>query len=607
MNSGTGSSKSGGSGSGSDPSIVGTPDFEVGRGAGVGLLLGLITLVAAVPRLFDLGYEALWFDEVNTLYRASAEGLAGVLARSAADVQAPFYDLVSWVVAGPMGRSDAWSFRLPAALFGIALVPVGGALALAFTGRRGAAVLAALLLAISPFQIRFAQEARPYTLLALLAGLLLLGAMRALTSGARRGLLLVAISGPLLVLTHYYGVLMFGAVALALLASAARFGARLPRVVWALVPALLALLAWSPAALRQMSLREMNTVYAPLDGPMLLEILDAQGVAASLRSAPGLLTQSIGSLATVAPWGLWLGRALFLLLLLLGWRAMRRAGLSSPSPAGAQAAPGSCRAPAMALAVLGVVLAAGAALLPDAFVDRVAAALFKGGRLLDEENRAFVAMVRSTMLPVGGLLVLLGALVAWLPGLARRTGRGPAPALLLQAALVLPLLAPFLLDLTGTYTLATRNMIMLAPAAAALAAAGWSRLSAPNARFAAGLLCLLALLGLAATPAYGVKRDWHAAAATVVQSRLEPIAYPPWLARCVEYHTDRPWRSVFGSWRPDEVEHWADGREGAVLVSAHATPPEQAAVQDALAARFGPPVVRRLRGITCRIYRSRQD
>jgi hypothetical protein len=574
-----------------------------GQGFGVGVLLGLIALVAAVPRLFDLGYEALWFDEVNTLYRASAEGLVSVLARTAADVQAPFYDLVSWVVAGPLGRTDAAGFRFPAALFGIALVPVGGALALALTGQRAAAVLAALLLAFSPYQIRFAQEARPYTLLALLSGLLLLGAMRALTSGGRRGLLLVVLSSPLLVLTHYYGVLMFGAVALVLLISAARYGARLPRVAWALIPALLALLAWSPAALRQMSLREMNTVYGPLDAPMLMEILDAQGVAASLRTAPSLLDLSIGSLAPLAPWGLWLGRALLLVLLVAGWRAVRRGKKEAGDTA--REAPGSCRAPAIALVSLGVLIAACAALLPDAFVDRVAASVFKGGRVLDEENRAFVAQVRSWMLPVGGALALFGVLVACLPGLARRTGRGPAPALLLQAAVVLPLLAPFLLDLTGKYTLTPRNMIMLAPAAAAIAAAGWVRLSTINARLSAGALCLVAVLGLAAVPAYGVKRDWHAASETVALTGLEVVAYPPWLARCVEYHTDQPWGSVFGAWRPDDVERWAAERQGAVLVSAHATPQEQAGVEAALAARFGPPMVRTLRGITCRVYRSR--
>jgi hypothetical protein len=572
-------------------------------GRGVGLLLGLIALAAAVPRLLGLGREALWFDEVNTLYRASAEGLAGVLARSAADVQAPLFDLVSWFVAGPLGRADAASLRLPAALCSIALVPVAGALAFSFTGRRAAAVFAALLMAVSPFQIRFAQEARPYALLALLSGLLLLGAMRVLGSGARRGLLLIAITGPALVLTHYYGVLMFGAVVLVLVAGAGRFGARLPRVAWVVLPALLALLAWSPAALRQMSLREMNTVYAPLDGSMLLEILDAQGVAASLRTAPVLLAQSIGPMASLAPWGLWLGRALLLLLIVMGWRAARVPGTAArPTD---DEVPGSCRAPAMALGALGLALCAGALWISDALFDRVAAEVFKGGRVLDEENRRFVSHVRSLLLPAGGALVLLGALVGGLPAFARRAGRGWPRVRLLHAALLLPLLAPFLLDLSGKYTLATRNMIMLAPAAAALAAAGWLRLSTTRARLVGGLLCLLALLSLFASPAYGVKRDWRAAAETVTRSGLDPIAYPPSLARCVEHHTGRPWQSVFGTWRADEVDDWAAGKAGAVLVSAHATPQEQAAVQAALAQRFGPPLVRELRGITCRIYRRR--
>ncbi|HTE06194.1 MAG TPA: hypothetical protein VK824_08360, partial [Planctomycetota bacterium] len=158
----------------------------------------VVTLLGLLLRLAALGAEPLWFDEVNTLWRVAGSSLRGVLTRIAGDVQAPLYDILSWIwTAGGTHSGAAW-VRLPSALASAALVPVTALLARELGARRHAQVLAAALVAFAPFQVRFAQEARPYALLALLGGLLLLAAARIAASGARRGLLLLAVTGPLL-------------------------------------------------------------------------------------------------------------------------------------------------------------------------------------------------------------------------------------------------------------------------------------------------------------------------------------------------------------------------------------------------------------------------
>ncbi len=62
--------------------------------------------------------------------------------------------------------------RLPSALLGIAAIPVLYWAGRIFVGRR-AAMVAATLLAVSPFHVRYGQEARMYALMALLGALML--------------------------------------------------------------------------------------------------------------------------------------------------------------------------------------------------------------------------------------------------------------------------------------------------------------------------------------------------------------------------------------------------------------------------------------------------
>ncbi len=551
----------------------------------------VITAAGLLLRLRDLSREALWFDEVNSLWRTAGESLRGVLARIAGDVQAPLYDVVLWVwtAGGVRGTGEAF-VRLPSVLCSAALIPVTAAIAQSAGGSRRAARLAAGLVALAPFQIRYAQEARPYALLALLAGLALLGTLRALRSAGSRGLALLAVSTTLLVLTHYYGVLLFAALALVLLLQGAAFGARLPRLVFALLFPAVVLLAWAPVAVRQFSAREMNSVYETLGASQLLDILDAQGVHGALGLRDTLLQPVLGSAVVAAPAAVWVGRLLLLALMLCGmWGAGTRSGACVAPAASPSTRAAACRAPAFLVLLLGALALVAGVLVPSSAVEDGASWLLKGGRALDADNLAAIGVVRRLAWITGIGLVLAAGLVAALPALVARCPRWTSMRVPLAAAVALPLLFTALLDLSGKHTLATRNMIVLMPAVAVLAALGWASLR-PALRWAALVpLLLLALASLALAEPYASKADWRGAARCVADSGVEPLAHPPWIARCVEFHTGRPWNSVFGSYRAEDVASWAAARPGVVLVTQFEELAPSASVRDMLQAQFGPP------------------
>ncbi len=130
------------------------------------LFLALVTLLALLIRLYRLGEQSLWTDEILT-WKMIRPGAGLHFWRQLADsIQGPLYLAVAWPLVRWSG--SAWVLRLPAALAGAATVPVIFA-----CGRRlwnaPTARLAALLLALSPFHLWYSQEARGYTFLILFA------------------------------------------------------------------------------------------------------------------------------------------------------------------------------------------------------------------------------------------------------------------------------------------------------------------------------------------------------------------------------------------------------------------------------------------------------
>ena len=138
-----------------------------------------ITALGGFLRLYQIGSKGLWLDEAFSVWlgwQPVGQMLSWLIR---IDQHPPLYYLLLhvWMHLG----DDAATVRALSALCGTLTIPV-----IYLLGRRLAdekvGLLAALILAVSPFHVRFAQETRMYTLLALNASLALYALAR-LVSG----------------------------------------------------------------------------------------------------------------------------------------------------------------------------------------------------------------------------------------------------------------------------------------------------------------------------------------------------------------------------------------------------------------------------------------
>lgn len=177
-------------------------------------ILAALTALAAALRLPQLSAQSFWFDEAATWSQVRGSFL-DMLVGTVSDNYPPLYNTVTWLFVQAFGQAE-WVIRLPAALFGIALVPMIYLLG-ARVGGRTAGLLAALLIALSAFHVWYSLEARMYSLLALTACACAWALLRDAERQSRgNGLALVGI-GLALLLSHPYGALDWVAVSAAAL------------------------------------------------------------------------------------------------------------------------------------------------------------------------------------------------------------------------------------------------------------------------------------------------------------------------------------------------------------------------------------------------------
>jgi mannosyltransferase len=143
------------------------------------LLLVIVTL-GGVLRFYQIGSEGLWLDEAFSVWlaRQSISEMLSWLVRI--DQHPPLYYTLLHFWMRLLGDGPA-TVRFLSALFGVLTIPVVYLLDRRLApGHERVGLLAALLLAVSPFHVRLAQEARMYTLLALTASLALYALARLL-------------------------------------------------------------------------------------------------------------------------------------------------------------------------------------------------------------------------------------------------------------------------------------------------------------------------------------------------------------------------------------------------------------------------------------------
>lgn len=126
-------------------------------------VLPAIYILAAALRITQAGASPYWYDEAYTVM-VSRLPLGQLFAALYGDVHPPLYYVITWLISHTMGDSEI-VMRMPSALLSLASVWLTGRLGRAL-GWDAAAVLAGQgIMAISPFQLFFAGEARMYALL----------------------------------------------------------------------------------------------------------------------------------------------------------------------------------------------------------------------------------------------------------------------------------------------------------------------------------------------------------------------------------------------------------------------------------------------------------
>jgi hypothetical protein len=123
-----------------------------------------ILAVAVILRLWQLGAQSLWTDEGSAWFAASLPFRDLIRFCVEKDASPPLFYFLTGIFLRL--RDDEFGLRMVSALAATALVWVTYRFARLFADRR-AATLAAALMAIAPFQIMYAQEARSYMLVAL--------------------------------------------------------------------------------------------------------------------------------------------------------------------------------------------------------------------------------------------------------------------------------------------------------------------------------------------------------------------------------------------------------------------------------------------------------
>ena len=175
----------------------------------VPVLLAMLTIAALALRLFRLDHQDLWLDEAASYLNVLAFRSGGLIGLAHLDQIAPLHTIVTALFVSS-DHHDEILMRLPSVLFGALAVPAMYVTGVRLFGARRAALVAAALLAFSPFAVWYSQEARMYSGL-LLTSILYVWACwpataRSLT--AREWILANVITAAGLMMHHYTLFLM---------------------------------------------------------------------------------------------------------------------------------------------------------------------------------------------------------------------------------------------------------------------------------------------------------------------------------------------------------------------------------------------------------------
>lgn len=164
----------------------------------------LIMLVGLGLRLAGLQTHSLSFDEATSVAVGKMPAVQLTLHLLGQDVHPPLYFLVlhSFLTFG----DSEWLVRLPSVIFGLCSIPAIFLVARRLFDNR-VALIAASVLAVSPFHVHYSQMARPYSLWTLLSLLTWLSLIRALRTGRPSWWFFYALASVGALSTHYLSII----------------------------------------------------------------------------------------------------------------------------------------------------------------------------------------------------------------------------------------------------------------------------------------------------------------------------------------------------------------------------------------------------------------
>ncbi|CAB4783153.1 MAG: hypothetical protein F2731_01160 [Actinobacteria bacterium] len=227
----------------------------------VALVIGLVTRF--VTR------SSLWLDEALTVNIANAP-LGQIVENLKHDGHPPLYYFLLHGWMGVFGTGDL-AVRALSGIFGVVALPLIWVIA----RRKGGSTLgwvAVAVVAVSPFAVRYSDEARMYSLVILLVviGWLLVDDVTDRGKSSTARFIAVSIIAAMLLYTHYWSLWLLGALGLTCLWKMWRTKDRVARRPWvglavALVAAGLVFAPWLPTMLFQAA--HTGTPWAPATRP----------------------------------------------------------------------------------------------------------------------------------------------------------------------------------------------------------------------------------------------------------------------------------------------------------------------------------------------------
>jgi len=170
-----------------------------------GFLLSLVLALGSVLMLLFIGEKSLWIDEVLSVAYASNDwkGLWRLVSGEQANMGLYYVLLHYWLSLG----ETEFVVRSLSVAFALASVPFVYTLGARLFGQQEG-IIAALLLAVNAFFVRYAQEARGYTLAVLLVSVSSYFFVRALQQPSKKNWAGYIAASVLAVYSHFFAVLV---------------------------------------------------------------------------------------------------------------------------------------------------------------------------------------------------------------------------------------------------------------------------------------------------------------------------------------------------------------------------------------------------------------